>query len=57
MLCSYNIGLDAFLARYQNPREADALSKTQAELDETKIIMVRALCLCFDPVLEHMEIQ
>ena len=33
-------GLDAMLARYQNPREADALTKVQAELDETKIILV-----------------
>jgi synaptobrevin family protein YKT6 len=32
-------GIDAFLSRYQNPREADALTKIQAELDETKIIM------------------
>lgn len=32
-------GIDAFLTRYQNPREADALTKIQAELDETKIIM------------------
>nr|CAG4641228.1 EOG090X0E6P [Eulimnadia texana] len=32
-------GLDATLAKYQNPREADALTKVQAELDETKIIL------------------
>ncbi|XP_063067714.1 synaptobrevin homolog YKT6 [Engraulis encrasicolus] len=31
--------LDAYLAKYQNPREADAMSKVQAELDETKIIL------------------
>ncbi|XP_061115715.1 synaptobrevin homolog YKT6-like [Conger conger] len=31
--------LDSYLAKYQNPREADALSKVQAELDETKIIL------------------
>ncbi|XP_042200369.1 synaptobrevin homolog YKT6 [Callorhinchus milii] len=40
--CPANIhyqGLDAYLARYQNPREADAMSKVQAELDETKIIL------------------
>jgi len=29
-----------FLARYQDPKQADALTKIQAELDETKIIMV-----------------
>ncbi|MGH0158506.1 UNVERIFIED_CONTAM: hypothetical protein FKN15_036243 [Acipenser sinensis] len=34
--------LDGYLAKYQNPREADAMSKVQAELDETKIILVRA---------------
>ncbi|CDQ82286.1 unnamed protein product [Oncorhynchus mykiss] len=31
--------LDSYLAKYQNPREADAMSKVQAELDETKIIL------------------
>uniref|UniRef100_A0A3P8ZFY4 Synaptobrevin homolog YKT6 n=1 Tax=Esox lucius TaxID=8010 RepID=A0A3P8ZFY4_ESOLU len=33
--------LDMHLAKYQvqNPREADAMSKVQAELDETKIIL------------------
>ncbi|MGH0177790.1 UNVERIFIED_CONTAM: hypothetical protein FKN15_075616 [Acipenser sinensis] len=31
--------LDGYLAKYQNPREADAMSKVQAELDETKIIL------------------
>ncbi|XP_072342102.1 synaptobrevin homolog YKT6 [Scyliorhinus torazame] len=32
-------GLEAHLARYQNPREADPMSKVQAELDETKVIL------------------
>lgn len=31
--------LDGHLSRYQNPREADPMSKVQAELDETKIIL------------------
>ncbi|XP_021488413.1 synaptobrevin homolog YKT6 [Meriones unguiculatus] len=31
--------LDVHLSRYQNPREADPMSKVQAELDETKIIL------------------
>ncbi|XP_041088272.1 synaptobrevin homolog YKT6-like [Polyodon spathula] len=31
--------LDGYLAKYQNPREADPMSKVQAELDETKIIL------------------
>lgn len=33
-------GLEPALAKYQNPREADALTKVQEELDETKIILV-----------------
>lgn len=33
--------LNTYLAKYQNPREADALTKIQEELDETKIILVR----------------
>ncbi|CAH1985672.1 unnamed protein product [Acanthoscelides obtectus] len=33
--------LNTFLAKYQNPREADALTKIQEDLDETKIILVR----------------
>nr|XP_045017201.1 synaptobrevin homolog YKT6-like [Jaculus jaculus] len=31
--------LDGYLSRYQNPRDADPMSKVQAELDETKIIL------------------
>ncbi|KAF4532601.1 hypothetical protein B566_EDAN017464 [Ephemera danica] len=31
--------LNTYLARYQNPREADAMTKIQEELEETKIIM------------------
>ncbi|VCW78902.1 unnamed protein product [Gulo gulo] len=31
--------LDDYLSRYQNPREADPMTKVQAELDETKIIL------------------
>uniref|UniRef100_A0A803U0K5 YKT6 v-SNARE homolog n=1 Tax=Anolis carolinensis TaxID=28377 RepID=A0A803U0K5_ANOCA len=33
--------LDGYLSKYQNPREADAMTKVQAELDETKVILVR----------------
>ncbi|PNF31020.1 Synaptobrevin-like protein YKT6 [Cryptotermes secundus] len=33
--------LYTYLAKYQNPREADAMTKIQEELDETKIILVR----------------
>ncbi|XP_073741173.1 synaptobrevin homolog YKT6 isoform X3 [Callorhinus ursinus] len=36
--------LDGHLSRYQNPREADPMTKVQAELDETKIILVCASC-------------
>jgi hypothetical protein len=35
--------LYTYLAKYQNPREADAMTKIQEELDETKIILVRIL--------------
>uniref|UniRef100_T1JHU2 V-SNARE coiled-coil homology domain-containing protein n=1 Tax=Strigamia maritima TaxID=126957 RepID=T1JHU2_STRMM len=31
--------LDVYLTKYQNPREIDAMSKIQADLDETKIIL------------------
>lgn len=31
--------LDGYLSKYQNPRDADAMSKVQAELDETKVIL------------------
>ena len=31
--------LAAYLAKFQNPSEADAMTKLQSELDETKIIM------------------
>nr|XP_058152681.1 synaptobrevin homolog YKT6 isoform X1 [Dasypus novemcinctus] len=31
--------LDHHLSKYQNPREADPMTKVQAELDETKIIL------------------
>ncbi|XP_014403951.1 PREDICTED: synaptobrevin homolog YKT6-like [Myotis brandtii] len=33
------IALDDFLSTYQNPREADPVSKVQADLDETKIVL------------------
>ncbi|KAF6302212.1 YKT6 v-SNARE-like protein [Rhinolophus ferrumequinum] len=36
----YYTALDGYLSTYQNPREADPMSKVQAELDETKIILV-----------------
>lgn len=32
-------GLPAFLEKYQNPAEADAMTKIQRDLDETKVIM------------------
>ncbi|XP_063989374.1 synaptobrevin homolog YKT6 [Diachasmimorpha longicaudata] len=31
--------INTYLAKYQNPREADALTKMQNDLDETKIIL------------------
>lgn len=44
-------GLDSCLAKYQNPREADALTKVQAELDETRIILHNTI----EAVLERGE--
>ena len=32
-------GLDAYLSKYQNPKEADAMTKIQCDLDETKIVL------------------
>jgi len=43
--------LDLVLARYQDPKQADALTKIQAELDETKIIMHNTI----EAVLERGE--
>jgi len=31
--------LDQYLAKFQNPKEADAMTKIQNDLDETKIIL------------------
>lgn len=37
--------ISAYLQKYQDPRQADAIMKVQQELDETKIILVsRPLC-------------
>lgn len=44
-------GLQEFLAKYQNPVEADAMTKIQAELDETKIILHNTI----DAVLQRGE--
>lgn len=32
--------LNVMLAKYQNPNEADAMTRIQQDLDETKIILV-----------------
>lgn len=32
-------GLPSYLAKYQDPKEADAITKMQNDLDETKIIL------------------
>ena len=49
--CILNSGLSfpdlaTTLAKYQNPREADAMTKIQTDLDDTKIILVRS-CLFY----------
>lgn len=33
--------INTYLAKYQNPQEADALTRMQNDLDETKIILVK----------------
>lgn len=43
--------LPAYLARYQQPNEADAMTKIQEELDETKIILHHTI----EAVLERGE--
>ncbi|XP_074648645.1 synaptobrevin homolog YKT6-like [Tubulanus polymorphus] len=42
---------DEYLARYQNPKEADAMMKLQTDLDETKIILHD----CLEGVLQRGE--
>lgn len=37
--------LRSYLNKYQNPRDTDAISRVQSELDETKIILVVVLSL------------
>jgi synaptobrevin family protein YKT6 len=39
--------LNSYLAKYQNPREADAMTKIQEDLDETKIILVITRLVCW----------
>jgi len=34
------------LAKYQNPKEADAMTKIQQDLDDTKIILVIIFIFC-----------
>jgi synaptobrevin homolog YKT6 len=43
--------LPAYLSKYQDPREADALTKMQGDLDETKIILRNTI----EAVLERGE--
>ncbi|GAB6024927.1 palmitoyltransferase [Chamberlinius hualienensis] len=43
--------LDDYLVKYQNPRQADAMTKIQADLDETKIILHKTI----EAVLERGE--
>lgn len=35
--------INTYLAKYQNPIEADAITKMQNDLDETKIILVKLI--------------
>lgn len=36
--------LATYLAKYQDPKQADTIMKVQQELDETKIVLVRHTC-------------
>lgn len=51
--CAAYSGLESALQKYQNPREADALTKVQEELDETKIILV----IILDVILYHPQLM
>lgn len=37
--------LNTYLAKYQNPKEADAMTKIMDDLDETKIILVKTFSI------------
>ena len=45
--------INVYLAKYQNPREADAMTKMQDDLDETKIILVCILILLIELLLKR----
>lgn len=40
--------VNVYLSKYQNPREADAMTRMQEDLDETKIILVSWLATFVD---------
>uniref|UniRef100_A0A0B7AK81 Longin domain-containing protein n=1 Tax=Arion vulgaris TaxID=1028688 RepID=A0A0B7AK81_9EUPU len=42
--------VEAYLQKYQNPREADAMTKIQSELDETKSYCTTQLRQCYKEV-------
>lgn len=44
-------GLDQFLVRYQNPKNADAMTRLQDDLDETKVVLHETI----EKVLERGE--
>ncbi len=39
---NFNV-LESYLTKYQNPKEADAMTKMQTDIDETKIILHNAI--------------
>lgn len=43
--------LDAYLKKYQDPRQADTIMRVQQELDETKIVLHKTI----ESVLERGE--
>ena len=49
--------LEELLKKYQNPREADAMTKIQTDLDETKIILVRTCLYNTESRLQRVSLQ
>ncbi len=39
---NFNV-LESYLTKYQNPKQADAMTKMQTDIDETKIILHNAI--------------
>ncbi|KAG9038787.1 palmitoyltransferase [Tulasnella sp. JGI-2019a] len=49
--------INSYLSKYQDPKQADNIMKVQAELDETKIILVGLSCAVAQLVSDVLRIQ